>query len=577
MIRESLQLNEFSFLCDVYKYGEEYSIHSNYIMLRNINVDEHINIDDVYIIDTDLIDLENEDIFEKIINSKNLSVEYPISQEELRFSTDINSFTTTRLGNIKAYGFYNSEGEHKRIKSDIIRIYHPNTHINNSKIIIYVDNVINGVHYHYYCRKYEDHKSNAETEIQINHNFYSEYIEFKIPNLEDLFDDSTFYKEDLFSYECTDLEDLVIKDKELVSMYLCTLPYYTENNIRYVSTKDLMSLNNYLMFPINVTLYPFSYLTGTNYIIDDILEPNSDSFNTSPTMSFIAELTFNSIGKQVVKSKFLFTDIEDFRWSENPIQSAYEWHNNVDISDYEDIYYDEDDDDYDETSDHKQYQCLYQLEIASDVRFKDIIYRSPAVEGITLLNTINNFEFDIPIFKKWEQKPEILLMRVIFTDRYIGIQLTSNLIVLTNERYKYLVNTDNIYRLQLEDMSDIKFIDKVKCIVNVNEQSSNLLNPVNNTPKLMYKPVFYKVQELQSIQLQRGVTQNIGINLNNYMTKVNTFIMVIDGIRFIESSRNDIYVIFKIQSNLLNSNSGTYHISNQDDEYISSGNWQFIS
>ena len=46
------------------------------------------------------------------------------------------------------------------------------------------------------------------------------------------------------------------------------------------------------------------------------------------------------------------------------------------------------------------------------------------------------------------------------------------------------------------------------------------------------------------------------------------------GVQIIESARNDIYVIFKIDANVLNNlTAGEYHILNQDDEYISSGQW----
>ena len=94
--------------------------------------------------------------------------------------------------------------------------------------------------------------------------------------------------------------------------------------------------------------------------------------------------------------------------------------------------------------------------------------------------------------------------------------------------------------------------------------------------KVIYKPVFYKVQDLQNIQIRKGVTQNIGVNLNNYLSKVNTFYMNIDGQQFIESARNEIYVIFKVQGNKITNVMGSYHISNQDNEYISSGNYQVI-
>jgi hypothetical protein len=125
--------------------------------------------------------------------------------------------------------------------------------------------------------------------------------------------------------------------------------------------------------------------------------------------------------------------------------------------------------------------------------------------------------------------------------------------------------------IDLQDMQD-KFIENVKCIIKKNntEQTVGLQA---NMPKIIYKPVFYKVQDLQNIQIRQGVTQNIGINLMNYLSKVEAFNLNLDGKKFIETARNDSFIIFKIQANTLNSTSGTYHICNQDDEYISSGQW----
>jgi hypothetical protein len=60
------------------------------------------------------------------------------------------------------------------------------------------------------------------------------------------------------------------------------------------------------------------------------------------------------------------------------------------------------------------------------------------------------------------------------------------------------------------------------------------------------------------------------------MTKVNTFYLVIDNVKFIETGRNDIYVIFNVQANKLTNTGGTYYVTNEDDEYISSGNWSIV-
>ena len=66
------------------------------------------------------------------------------------------------------------------------------------------------------------------------------------------------------------------------------------------------------------------------------------------------------------------------------------------------------------------------------------------------------------------------------------------------------------------------------------------------------------------------------------MTKVETFKIIINGVTITEYARNNNYVIFNINTNSvlnasdMNATSGEYHIMNQDDEYLTSGNWSII-
>ena len=57
------------------------------------------------------------------------------------------------------------------------------------------------------------------------------------------------------------------------------------------------------------------------------------------------------------------------------------------------------------------------------------------------------------------------------------------------------------------------------------------------------------------------------------MTKVETFKLVIEDTEYVESARNDIYVIFNINAGEIKKASGVYSILNQDDEFISTGTW----
>ena len=119
------------------------------------------------------------------------------------------------------------------------------------------------------------------------------------------------------------------------------------------------------------------------------------------------------------------------------------------------------------------------------------------------------------------------------------------------------------------------FIDKVNCVIKrTSEENKSIQCNVKNTPRIIYRPIFFKTSELQNLQLKSGFVQNIGINLSEYMTKVDSFNLVIgDKINLVEYARNDVYVIFKLDSNKITNLTGQYHITNQDGEYISSGKY----
>ena len=70
--------------------------------------------------------------------------------------------------------------------------------------------------------------------------------------------------------------------------------------------------------------------------------------------------------------------------------------------------------------------------------------------------------------------------------------------------------------------------------------------------------------------------QKVGINLAEFMTKVETFKLLLNGNEYVESGRNDVYVIFNIKGDGFTTSNGIYDIIDQDDEYISSGNYALI-
>lgn len=621
MIRQNIKIGPHTYIVDLYKYYElDTEVKSNFSMIRNINFFNYIAVDnDIFIVDNSI--LEDPIKSNKII--------YPISSTIEQYSINIEDFTNYE----ETYPLLNSDGSLKQIKCDKVRIYHPLTKVHNKDIIIGVNNNINGINFHLFTKLYNDNYLNSENEFKVYTDVYSEYIEFYIPAIEEIISTSTFFIEDTGSCNIdtklidtfTETEKITNGTKEVIinrtysdykplyddliktidnktycSTYLFRIPFSVENDRKVFLPEVEQSINNmYFTYPINIGLYPFAELSEDGiFLAHNELESNIDVFVLEPKISLISLLDFNDDGKLVVKSKFNFSKIPGKTF--NSLTEEYEYFNGISISEYDNIYY-ENKEELIENKDilitnsstdteYKQYQCVYKITIASDPAFKNIIYTSPNYNNYrlttdndtnenTLLNEIVNKEFEIPIFTTWDQLPETLICKTTFIDRYVGSILESNFVIITKEYYKYLVNYEEDY-IQIYKatnlMDKVNFYDKIVCNVKLeNNENTNISNSINNT-KIIYKPIFYKTQDLQNIQLQQGVTQNIGINLNNYMTKVNTFYIVIDNVRFIEIGRNDIYVIFNIQCNKLKNKFGSYYVTNEEDDYISSGNWSII-
>ena len=232
--------------------------------------------------------------------------------------------------------------------------------------------------------------------------------------------------------------------------------------------------------------------------------------------------------------------------------------------------------------------CGYQIDIATDYTFSNILFTD-----YQEMLFINDFEFGLlHIFDNWYNIPETMVIRVKYIDKYLGITLRTGYVILNKEWIKYTINSSNTSRI----ISDFKknehskdnimswnklnaketnftFVDKINCVVKQENNSTKIVNGTTNGVKIIYKPIFYKTQDLQFITLKKGFKQKVGINLSQYMTKVEVFKLIIDNMEITEYGRNDIYVIFEVNSGELENLSGTYSIVNNNDEYISSGEY----
>jgi len=687
MIRHTLDINGYIYVADLYDADidmpDEQHV-KNFVMLREFTLINNVVCDnDIYFIDTDIFSEYIEDIkkSDREISDK---IVFPIINSKVsgysRHYNDYNpSYMSESLYRGDSYGFdvyklyqiKNGKMSEKPVKCNRIRIYHP--HIKQSlNAIVHIDNYMNNIHFHYICTLLENHKTNSETEFRIDNNIYSEYTDLYIPSINDLFrvDDHgnylTYYKEDLNIVASTKNKEFINKilynsdnitnykdvdGTQIVPLNLLLQPFRIVEEIDPITEESVFAklyvkhnisiIDNYITYPVNITITPYSYVDDmTNiYIINERLNSVTESYITECTFRLSAKLGFSD-GKISVISRFIYPYMDKYieLYKDSPLTTpvleAYKYYNNINPenysvlidSKYKALYEDIDNktslSEYDKetvikvanrgfSSDaeilkewkrmqheliEKEFEDEYDtslnfigfnIKIATDTKLKNIIYN----HNETLrLDELDDFCFKLDgIFESWNQMPDHLIVQCRFIDRILSIEIPSNFVIIKKEWFKYMINDCGLWRLskltytndnmkEIElNTNNINFINNINCIINKESDGNSLskTSRINNTgSKLIYRPIFYRTQELQNIKLRTGVTQNIGINLVQYMTKVETFKMVIENTEYVESGRNDIYVIFSIPAMNIKTSSGIYNITNQDDEYISSGNWQ---
>ena len=356
---------------------------------------------------------------------------------------------------------------------------------------------------------------------------------------------------------------------------------------RYIPEQNDDVAHDYVTWPLRVTIAPYTYIDDTTYLYinDSNVAMNSDIMQEDAKMSLRATTGFDTGGNHSIIATFDFPHKSEF----STFREAYEYFYKVDLNDYEGIVeYNEDDDGEEDEEDYvEQKQCGFMLRIFSDVNMTQKVGQfnyeidNPSAQ-------LDDFAFQTAtMFERWEQLPNILVLQCTFIDKWLGNVIKSNPLVISEESFKYFINDINksvvkwngeqkVYDNSKEmDKSKINFIDKITCTIKKNAETYDTPS-ARSGARVLYKPVFFRTQDLQTINLQPDLTQNIGINLSEYMTKVETFKLTIGGLQIVESARNDIYVIFSVNAASLGSNSGTYHVSNQDDEYISSGKYTIV-
>lgn len=476
--------------------------------------------------------------------------------------------------------------------------------------------------------------------------------------------------------------------------------YYVDDEFegfkkRYLTNAKSIE-NNYITYPVNVVLFPISEVVNSNFVLDESTGIATSTFMTELKISLSAKLGFHNNVPSIV-TYFKYPDVYKF----DTFLDAYKFYNNVRTENYNDINLDTMEKLFHDidactsiTDEDKHYTIEYfrrnhpskhlpnfdenhalldlykemkkeviykELEESMETTFDFLGFRVIVASDVNFKNIVfeNNFKVDFKdlddfsfalndIFANWNEVHEgLYIAKVIFIDRFLGTQIISNTVLLTNEWIKFMMDTVNYRVAPFNNLNDdilskyknndityeglresfkfnekrytimnnaeilgipiddylsylndplseyynpdlyvdttentifddmnFYFLENMKCVVEERVEGNESVNIQRTTgPKVLYRPLFYKTNDLQNVRIRANMIQNIGINLAEYMTKVNIFKLLLNGVEYTEYARNDSFVIFKVNGSGFKTQTGMYDIKNENDDYISSGRW----
>lgn len=490
----------------------------------------------------------------------------------------------------------------KNVKTIKLRIWHPTTDLNRD-MILYVDSWVNSLHIHWYCDIIQHEDKHTGKERRLNQDIYNEYFEVEIPDFRDVLYGSTYieepslilkneYSENKIKYAEEPISGRTIhKDTDykvyeeleepedgciqLADMNLL-LHYW-----KYHKKDDGTEMKEYVenpysipeMISLNVTLYPWKSISDNGiFTINKYAKPASCYFVDDFKMSIKASFEFIN-GTISVVGRFCYPE------SFSSIESAWQRIYSTDFSKYKSL--SERAKDYEELKEilgdsleMVKYTCI----VSSDYLSKNIIH-----EEISYSDRVDDFLFPMKdLFSKWSQVPDNVYVRLIMEDRAIGKNCSSPTVLFTKDKLKYTINEQQYTRLSIKkketDIDDMNkenfnFISNMNCRIVKSNDDKQQIQKNSVQPRIIYKPIFFKVQDLHNIVLRSNMSQNIGISLSSYVNKVDEFILSIGENKWHESSRTSSFVIFNVNSKLINEATGKYDILTSDNEYLSTGNY----
>ena len=490
----------------------------------------------------------------------------------------------------------------KNVKTIKLRIWHPTTDLNRD-MILYVDSWVNSLHIHWYCDIIQREDKHTGKERRLNQDIYNEYFEVEIPDFRDVLYGSTYIEEPslIFRNEYSKNKIKYAEDEQYSRAIHKDTDYKVYEELeepedgciqladmnlllhywKYHKEDDGIEMKEYVenpysipeMISLNVTLYPWKSISDNGiFTINKYAKPASCYFVDDFKMSIKASFEFIN-GTISVVGRFCYPE------SFSSIESAWQRIYSTDFSKYKSL--SEKAKDYEDLKEilgdsleMVKYTCI----VSSDYLSKNIIH-----EEISYSDRVDDFLFPMKdLFSKWSQVPDNVYVRLIMEDRAIGKNCSSPTVLFTKDKLKYTINEQQYTRLSIKkketDIDDMNkenfnFISNINCRIVKSNDDKQQIQKNSVQPRIIYKPIFFKVQDLQNIVLRSNMSQNIGISLSSYVNKVDEFILSIGENKWHESSRTSSFVIFNVNSKLIKEATGKYDILTSDNEYLSTGNY----
>ena len=199
------------------------------------------------------------------------------------------------------------------------------------------------------------------------------------------------------------------------------------------------------------------------------------------------------------------------------------------------------------------------------------------IQYVYLKNLMKNDSFKT-FFSDWNTYEEgwTLMASMIITDEKEDeetFNIISNEVPITQEIFSMFINNCSEKIIEDDDMNIIQYN-----VVNKIENNIVQLERPNESKANIMQPVFFKVKDTEMLTIHPMVTENICINLDDYKSKVERFVLQIGNCKFKQIGANNYGIIFKITGNTISDDiiSGTYYILNENQELVTTGKYNCI-